>query len=106
MLDSFGRLRAFLAFFGRGVAVRSTGRGPRIVLQTFHAQEKGVVMLRSFVLAASAAGLLWVFGSASVAMGSEVPGASNIGFVLYTKTYAPGTLNARWMYTSKYTGPV
>lgn len=31
--------------------------------------------------------------------------ASNIGFVLYTKSYAPGTLNARWMYTDKYRGP-
>ncbi len=30
---------------------------------------------------------------------------SNIGFVLYTKSHAPGTLNARWMYTNKYMGP-
>ena len=31
--------------------------------------------------------------------------ASNIGFVLYTKSYAPGTLNARWIYANKYSGP-
>src|SRR5437762_13850302 len=62
-------------------------------------------MLKSFFLAASLTGLLWVSGYASVAMASEAPGASNIGFVLYTKSYAPGTLNARWMYTSKYRGP-
>ena len=29
----------------------------------------------------------------------------NIGFVLYTKSYAPGTLNARWMFSTKYSGP-
>jgi hypothetical protein len=61
-------------------------------------------MSRSFVLAASLAGLLGVSGCASIAMASEAPGASNIGFVIYTRSYAPGTLNARWMYTSKYRG--
>jgi len=30
---------------------------------------------------------------------------SNIGFVLYTKSPAPGTLNARWMFTEAYRGP-
>ena len=30
---------------------------------------------------------------------------ANIGFVLYTKSPAPGTLNARWMYGSTYSGP-
>ena len=29
----------------------------------------------------------------------------NIGFVLYSKSYAPGTLNARWMFSGKYSGP-
>ena len=28
----------------------------------------------------------------------------NIGFVLYTKGDAPGTLNARWIYQSVYSG--
>ncbi|TCO78192.1 hypothetical protein [Chromatocurvus halotolerans] len=29
---------------------------------------------------------------------------TNIGFVLYTKSHAPGTLNARWMYSTQYRG--
>ena len=29
----------------------------------------------------------------------------NIGFVLYTKSHAPGTLNARWSYANAYSGP-
>jgi len=62
-------------------------------------------MLKSFVQAALLAGLRWVSGCASFAIASEAPGASNIGFVVYTKSYAPGTLNARWMYTNKYKGP-
>jgi hypothetical protein len=28
----------------------------------------------------------------------------NIGFVLYTKSFAPGTLNARWMYGTTHAG--
>jgi hypothetical protein len=61
--------------------------------------QKGEVMFRSFFIAASLTGLLWISGCASVAMASEAPDASNIGFVLYTKSYAPGTLNARWIAT-------
>jgi hypothetical protein len=40
-----------------------------------------------------------------VAAAPGAPEVSNIGFVLYTKSLAPGTLNARWMYTTKYSGP-
>jgi hypothetical protein len=29
----------------------------------------------------------------------------NVGFVLYTKGYAPGTLNARWIYSKQHRGP-
>jgi len=36
---------------------------------------------------------------------SDAPATPNIGFVLYTKSYAPGTLNARWLYANKYSGP-
>jgi hypothetical protein len=60
-------------------------------------------MLRSFFIAALLTGLLWVSGCASVAAASDA--SSNIGFVLYTKSYAPGTLNARWIYANKYSGP-
>ena len=38
----------------------------------------------------------------AMADASDTP---NIGFVLYTKSYAPGTLNARWMFSGKYSGP-
>jgi len=43
--------------------------------------------------------------SASLAGASDAPAVSNIGFVLYTKSLAPGTLDARWMYAGKYKGP-
>ena len=63
-------------------------------------------MIRSFFIAAFlAGGLLCASGYAPVAMASEESEAPNIGFVLYTKSYAPGTLNARWMYGGKYSGP-
>jgi hypothetical protein len=41
---------------------------------------------------------------ASTASASDAPDVPNIGFVLYTKSYAPGTLNARWMYGNAYSG--
>lgn len=62
-------------------------------------------MLRSSLVKASLTGLLLVSGVASIAIASEAPDVSNIGFVLYTKSYAPGTLNARWIYANKYSGP-
>jgi hypothetical protein len=31
--------------------------------------------------------------------------SSNIGFVLYTRSHAPGTLNARWIYEDRFSGP-
>lgn len=37
-------------------------------------------------------------------MASDASDTPNIGFVLYTKSYAPGTLNARWMFSGKYSG--
>jgi hypothetical protein len=62
-------------------------------------------MLKSFIAKASLTGLLLASGCASVVIASEPPDVSNIGFVLYTKSLAPGTLNARWMYSTKYSGP-
>ena len=38
-------------------------------------------------------------------MASEASDTPIIGFVLYTKSRAPGTLNARWMFSGKYSGP-
>src|SRR6476619_2542888 len=57
------------------------------------------------VIVASLAGLLLASGGTRVASVSETSDAANIGFVLYTKSYAPGTLNARWIYANKYSGP-
>ncbi|MGE5278413.1 MAG: hypothetical protein ACM3SU_15575 [Acidobacteriota bacterium] len=61
-------------------------------------------MLRSFFIKASLTGLLLASGGTQ-AVASEASAASNIGFVLYTKSHAPGTLNARWIYAGKYSGP-
>ena len=61
-------------------------------------------MLRSFFITASLTGLLLASGCASVPITSETQNALNIGFVLYTKGDAPGTLNARWRYTNAYSG--
>ena len=60
-------------------------------------------MLRPFFIAAALTGLLLTSSYTSVA--SEASDASNIGFVLYTKSYAPGTLYARWIYAGTYSGP-
>jgi hypothetical protein len=62
-------------------------------------------MLRSFIVSTSLAGLLIASGFASTTFAEEVPDTTNIGFVLYTKSLSPGTLNARWMFTDKYRGP-
>ncbi len=61
-------------------------------------------MIRSLVIAAALIGLQSASVGVPVAMASATSNASNIGFVLYTKSYAPGTLNARWMYAGKYSG--
>lgn len=62
-------------------------------------------MSRSIFIAASLAGLIWASCCTAVDAAPEEPEVSNIGFVLYTKSPAPGTLNARWMYSTKYSGP-
>jgi hypothetical protein len=62
-------------------------------------------MTRSFFTRASLTGVLLASAWTSVAVASAAPDTPNIGFVLYTKSYAPGTLNARWIYGNKYSGP-
>ncbi|MGB8326389.1 MAG: hypothetical protein WCE48_02290 [Steroidobacteraceae bacterium] len=62
-------------------------------------------MARSIFIAASLTGLLCASHWTPVAAAPEASDVSNIGFVLYTKSPAPGTLNARWMYSTKYSGP-
>ena len=62
-------------------------------------------MRRSRLIGTSLIALLLILGLAQTTFAEESPDVTNIGFVLYTKSYAPGTLNARWMFTDKYRGP-
>ena len=43
--------------------------------------------------------------STTVVADPRTSAESNIGFVIYTKSLSPGTLNAGWMYSTKYRGP-
>jgi hypothetical protein len=61
-------------------------------------------MIKTLFIAASMTSVLLAYGGASVAMAAEAQHALNIGFVLYTKGDAPGTLNARWTYQNIYSG--
>src|SRR5690242_18140962 len=61
-------------------------------------------MIRSFGIATSLIALLIAPGAAPVPRALTASKASNIGFVLYTKSYAPGTLTARWLYAGTYSG--
>jgi len=61
-------------------------------------------MVRLFLFATCLMSSLLAFGLTPTALAEEQTEITNIGFVLYTKSYAPGTLNARWMYTNKYSG--
>jgi len=61
-------------------------------------------MLRSIIITAVLTGLGLVSGSTSLVMASEARKGLNIGFVLYTKGAAPGTLDARWTYQNVYSG--
>ena len=61
-------------------------------------------MVRSFGIASSLISLMLSSIGAHTPRASALSNASNIGFVLYTRSYAPGTLNARWMYAGKYSG--
>jgi hypothetical protein len=66
---------------------------------------QGDNMRRSKFIGTSLIALLLILGLAPTTFAEESPDVTNIGFVLYTKSYAPGTLNARWMFTDKYRGP-
>lgn len=62
-------------------------------------------MFRSTIVSALSAGSVLFSGLTHPAFAEDATEISNIGFVFYTKSYAPGTLNARWMYTTGYSGP-
>src|SRR4026209_135725 len=62
-------------------------------------------MLRSFIVAASLSGFLFAAISATGVLAREGPSASSMGFVLYPKSHAPGSLKARWNYANRYSRP-
>ena len=57
-------------------------------------------MIRSLL-----AGFLLASWFAPLSIATEAPELVNVGFVLYTKSDAPGTLKARWNYANAYSGP-
>ena len=61
-------------------------------------------MHRAIFMSAVLTGLLSAAGCAPAPAASKVRAPLNIGFVLYTKGDAPGTLKARWRYTTEYSG--
>lgn len=60
--------------------------------------------MKPLLIAASLICASFASGIAPVAQASEAPSESNIGFAHYTKSLSPGTLNAIWMYGTKYRG--
>jgi hypothetical protein len=62
-------------------------------------------MYKSALIAAFLSGVLLATHSTSIDAAPESSAESNIGFVIYTKSLSPGTLNARCMFSTKYRGP-
>jgi hypothetical protein len=62
------------------------------------------MMIRTFHVAILLTSLILLITSSTITYASDKPDISKVGFVLYTKSSAPGTLNARWMYGNKYRG--
>jgi hypothetical protein len=62
-------------------------------------------MYKSALLATSLSAMLLATHSTRVVAAPETSAESDIGLVIYTKSLSPGTLNARWMYSTKYRGP-
>ena len=61
-------------------------------------------MRRTIVISAVLIGLLFSASCAPAAATLKAQQPLNIGFVLYSKGDAPGTLKARWRYTTEYSG--
>jgi hypothetical protein len=62
-------------------------------------------MHKSFLATVALTLLLLTSANAAVPVAAKAPAAANIGFVLYSKSAAPGTMNARWIYGDTYRGP-
>ncbi len=61
-------------------------------------------MHRAIFISAVLTGLLLAAGCTRAPAAATGQGPLNIGFVLYTKGDVPGTLKARWRYTTEYSG--
>ena len=61
-------------------------------------------MHRSIFKSAALTGLLFFVACAPAPATSKAQQPLNIGLVLYSKGDAPGTLKARWRYTTEYSG--
>ena len=62
-------------------------------------------MFRTALIAAFLSGAILATRPNPAVAAPESSAESNIGFVIYTKTLSPGTLSARWMFSTKYRGP-
>jgi hypothetical protein len=62
-------------------------------------------MFKSLLITCSIACMTLGAVAPRTATADDASGASNIGFVLYTKSSSPGTLNATWMFGTRYRGP-
>jgi len=62
-------------------------------------------MYKSALIAATLSAVLLATHPTLVVAAPESSAESNIGFVIYTKSLSPGTLNARWMFSTRYRGP-
>ena len=62
-------------------------------------------MVRSLLPTASLTGILLALCFAPLSKATDAQELVNVGFVLYTKSDAPGTLKARWNYANAYSGP-
>lgn len=62
-------------------------------------------MHKAILIAASLSAMYLTTHPAPAIADTKTSAESNIGFVIYTRSLSPGTLNARWMYSTKYRGP-
>jgi hypothetical protein len=62
-------------------------------------------MHKAILIAAFLSAILLATHPTSVIADTKESAESNIGFVIYTRSLSPGTLNARWMYSTKHRGP-
>ncbi len=63
------------------------------------------VIYKFALIAATLSAVLLATHPTPVVAAPESSAESNIGFVIFTKSLSPGTLIARWMFSTKHQGP-